>query len=292
MGQSLSSLTSRYLQWCQLRYRPATVALYTHYLGRFAEKIGDIDADTIQRLDLECWSVKKHPLEVIRSFFRWSYSSGLTMADPSKGLKVPKSGRRTRILTRRERVVLRRLAGPELRALLVLLEETAARPHEARALTWDHLQALPGRDPAPTAGHDGNTFFQLSRFKGQTRRSDPNFQRIIPVSPRLGRLLRRRHRQVGRCGIHGCIFHSPLRSHWSKEGLRMAFRRLVDRAAQVGHVERRGLCPYVYRHTKATELANKGINVRILADVLGHASLDLLSWYVHPRIEDLCRALQ
>lgn len=103
------------------------------------------------------------------------------------------------------------------------------------------------------------------------------------MSPRLWKLLCRLGRGLGE--LRGPILRSTSGRAWSANAYRCAFRRLRER---LHNVDRSGLVPYLYRHTKATELARGGVNARLLADFLGHASLDLLSWYVHPSEADLC----
>jgi len=280
----LSSVVGEFLCWSRMRFAPATVELQAHYLQRFVEHVGQISIDHVTRLHVENFSVRKHPLEVVKHFLTWCVEvAELLPKNPALKVAVPKSGRRSRILTPIERARIRRAAGPELRALLVVMEETAARPAEARALTWQSLRGLDVaalRSSSPLARP---AYFELSKYKGMTRRTNPNYKRLLPVSPRLWKLLCRLGRGLDE--LRGPILRSSTGRAWTANAYRCSFRRMRLRLTTVDQV---GLVGYLYRHTKATELARSGVNARLLADFLGHASLDLLSWYVHPSEADLC----
>lgn len=280
----LSSVVQDFLRWSAMRYAASTVELSRHYLTRFVEHVGDVPIADVRRLHVETFSVRKHPLEVVKQFFRWCAEVAEVLPkSPAVKVLVPKSGRRSRILTPIERARIRRAAGPELRALLIVMEETAARPAEARALTW---QTLRGLDVAALRSSSPLTmpaYFELSKYKGMTRRTNPNYKRLLPVSPRLWKLLCRLGRGLGE--LRGPILRSSSGQAWTANAYRCSFRRMRQRLVNVDLV---GLVGYTFRHTKATELARGGVNARLLADFLGHASMDLLSWYVHPSEADLC----
>lgn len=280
----LSSVVEKFLRWSAMRFAPATVELHKLYLGRFLEHVGDVPIADVRRLHVESFSVRKHPLEVVKQFLRWCAEVAEVLPrSPAQKVIVPKSGRRSRILTPLERARIRRAAGPELRALLLVLEETAARPAEVRALTWQTLRGLDVAALRSASPLTRPAYFELANYKGMTRRRNPNFKRLLPVSPRLWKLLCRLGRGLGE--LRGPILRSSSGRAWTANAYRCSFRRMRLRLVDV---ETAGLVGYLYRHTKATELARSGVNARLLADFLGHASLDLLSWYVHPSEADLC----
>ncbi len=285
-----AALVARFLAWATPRRRPATLKLYRLYLGRFAAQVGDVAVAAITIIDVETFAVAKNPLEIVRRLFRWAVATKLLAVSPCEGMAIPKSGRRDRILSRRERVIFRRLACPELRALLLFLEETAARPIESRSIEWEDLR---GTLPPALRGlesQDDPLFFELSAYKARLRRKNPHFKRVLPISARLARLLRRLRDRPGTPPT-GPVFKSQRMDRWTANALRCAFRRLRERARGEAGVKVTGVVPYSYRHTLATQLALAGVNARLLADFLGHAGLELLSWYVHPSTVDLCRVV-
>jgi site-specific recombinase XerD len=88
------------------------------------------------------------------------------------------------------------------------------------------------------------------------------------------------------------IFYSSGGGQWSANSFRMAFRRAIAKASEKYGLNLEGVCPYLFRHSKATDLAVRGLNGKLLADFLGHTSCELLDWYVHSEIGDLCKFLK
>jgi len=290
-NRTVRSLVNTFLAWASQRLRPSTVNLYRHYLEQFAGVFGERPIDQVQRLDVETFAQRKHPLEVIRRFFRWCVvNAQAAELSPCEGIEVPRSGRRSRILSRLERVRLRRRAGVRLRALVVALEETACRPLEARQLAWEQLRTVGGVPLTRKVLEGGSAYFELVKYKGQSRRRDKTERRFIAISPRLGRLLWRMRSRLR--NVTGSVFTSPSGRAWTANALRCAWRRLVTAVARIAAVDLVGLVPYLYRHTKATELAAQGTHGRLLADFLGHSGLEMQSVYVHLKPADLCQVLR
>src|SRR5690242_3589220 len=110
MGElTLSFCICRFLEWAKLRFQPATVSFYRHYLGRFSQKFPGRNIADIGTIDIETWSVKRHPLLCVKRFLRWCVERAKFAAvDPSRGVELPRGGRRSRTLQRGECVRLRR----------------------------------------------------------------------------------------------------------------------------------------------------------------------------------------
>ncbi len=73
------------------------------------------------------------------------------------------------------------------------------------------------------------------------------------------------------------------------EGLRPHHVRSVVRLAFAHcHIDYTGT--HVLRHTWATTVHRRGIDLKLLADVLGHRSLNTTSRYAHVNLEELRQA--
>lgn len=285
-ARSLAQCVAAFLSWMEGRFRPGTIAFYRLYLERFAERLGDPPIDQVSRLDVESWSAKRNNLLCVCRFFRWAYEvAELVPRNPAAKVKVPRNGFRSRVLTRAERVIVRRNAHKSLRMASLAMEQTGCRPQELRSLTWEMIFPKPG--PAAIAGNlgDGHHYFRLEDYKAKDRRREQWMPRVIPITPRLGRLLMRL-----RCRVEsptGVIFRSVTGRAWTPNGFRCAWRRLRLRLSALRLVDVNGLVPYLYRHTAATDLARSGISAHLLKEWMGHAKVETTARYCHFSIVDL-----
>ena len=286
MSLSLHEAIHQFLKWMDCRRSPKTINLYKFYLERFSDQVGVIPLDQIRRIHLENFSSKRNPLQILKLFFRWCLEVGeFIPISPAAKISVPKSGHRTRLLTRLEKISLLRAARGNFRESLLFLAKTGCRPGEMFSLKWENLLGPGGYTMSIEELRNGNCFFALTDFKGRARRKKESALRIIPTGKRLGRLLARL--KVKTQGCEGIIFKNSSGKAWSKSSFRSAFRRAAGRMERKYNIQSRGIVPYHFRHARATELARKGVNPVILAAYLGHAGTDLLGWYVHPQTSDL-----
>lgn len=234
------------------------------------------------------FSTKKHPLEILRIFFRWCTEvAGYLGSNPAGKVVVPKSGHRILTITREEKVSIRKMTKCPTRQAILFLELTGCRPGEMRSLTWGQLQNVNNTFPTDEELTGGESFFLLTEFKGRKRRQHQAAVRIIPVCKRLGRMLLRM--KCTRQNQEGVVFLNTLGKPWTISALRLVFRRARDRFPGKSKSRLQGLVAYTLRHTRATELARKGVSDSLLAAYLGHAGTDLVSWYVHPQTVDLIK---
>jgi site-specific recombinase XerD len=56
-------------------------------------------------------------------------------------------------------------------------------------------------------------------------------------------------------------------------------------------IDLKGYVPYTFRHSRASEWAANGMSAPLIAELLGHASMDLLKVYCHPTVTDLAKAV-
>lgn len=287
----LKDCVSRFIAWAKLRFAPGTVSFYQIYLDRFSAEFAGRTIGSITRLDVETWSASRNPLVSVKRFFRWAHCHGeLIATNPCQAIKVPAVRRRSRTLERSERVQLRRRSSPALRAFLLAVEESGGRPHEWRGAVWENVHLGGGGVWTWADLEAGKCLLRLNAYKGQQRRDNPYVPRIIPISARLGRLLSRLGRKLEL--LTGAILRASRGEAWTPNGLRCSFRRVRAGFEGGRNKAHERVVIYSYRHTKATDLARKGVNGRILADFLGHASLDLLGWYVHPTEADMSKLVE
>lgn len=287
----LSACIDRFLAWAELNLAPATVYGYRLYLRRFVVWAGNLRVDRLSPALLQTWSRKFHPVQAVQRLAGWLHRVERSIAvNPLAGMRKMATGKRRRVLTRIEQIQLLHAADRVFRAFLVALRETFARPQEMRVVRWVDVRQAGGELADAAAIAEGRAFFELDSGKGFERRADQSRERIIPISPRLGRLLLRLMRR--RRSPNLTIFRNRLRRPWTANAVRCRMRRL---RLEVGiKSDRRGerVVAYSLRHTGATACAKAGLRDWTLAEVLGHASTRTTARYVHLQAADVVDAMQ
>jgi site-specific recombinase XerD len=203
----------------------------------------------------------------LRCYFAWSLRQGRLDSDPARSLRAPSGGGR----------LPRVLSGGEIGALLDLPVGSAV---DQRDLAVLELLYAAGLRVSELCGLDrrgvdlpGRTVTVLG--KGGKERQVPIHQRCADA---LGAWL-----QDGR--HHLTTAESPAEAVFlNRRGVRLGprdVRRLLDsRAASPTH-------PHALRHTFATHLLNGGADLRVVQELLGHASLGTTQIYTHVSKERL-----
>lgn len=287
---TLQSLRDQFLEWVTRARSPKTARLYRHYLGRFLAAVGDMPVSKLRPLHLLGWGRTWHEVQAVQRMMAWAVADAeLIERNPFARVKLPRIGQRRRILDRKTMARLLRRAGVEMRLLLITLRETLARPQEARALRWEWIAHASHDASTEAALVDGKAVFLIEEYKSRDRRHDSDAPRIIPISPRLGRLLARL--MLRRDHAAGEILLNTRRLPWTKNSLRLAFRRLRRRCGIVADHRGENVVSYTFRHTLATWATAAGVRDRLLADLLGHSSTRTTRRYQHLETEHLQHAL-
>ena len=253
-----------------------THAYYLHHLSNWSAEFGDRDVSLVKPVDLMLWGTSWHAVQAVKRLFRWAEDAGVIVASPVARVRKPPSGRRTRVLDLREQLRALRRANRCFRDFLLAMRESIARPQEIRELRWTELVQLPS----------GMLYACQAEFKGRRRRTNPNATRIIPISPRLQRLLERLRRR--RSAPEGHIFLNTRGLPWTGNAVRIAMATLRIGAKLEAGGER--VVCYTWRHTAATAATIRGLPDRVLADLMGHTTTRTTARYQHLKAEDLVRA--
>jgi integrase/recombinase XerD len=236
----------------------------------------------------------------VRGLHAFAAAEGLAPADPARQVRPPAPPRR---LPRAMPVadVERLLAaagagdGPRPlrdRALLELLYATGARISEATALDVDDLElaerpsppAEPGGDaclPAPPALPPLPATVRLSG-KGQK-------QRIVPVGSYARQalehyLVRARPSLAAatrRASASPAVFLNARGGRLTRQGAWGALRAAAERAGIAD------VSPHTLRHSFATHLLDGGADVRVVQELLGHASVTTTQVYTLVTVDKL-----
>lgn len=216
----------------------------------------------------------------VRGLHRFLVREGIELSDASDRLTPPKTPQRLpKALTIDQIAALLDAAGPAPgtatetdairlrdRALLELLYATGARVSELMQLDVDDIA--------------GDTELLRVRGKGQK-------ERIVPVGSyaraAVDAYLARSRPELSRRG-HATprLFLGARGAPLSRQGAWLIIQAAAERAGLQAHVS-----PHTFRHSFATHLLQGGADVRVVQELLGHASVATTQIYTHVTVDAL-----
>jgi len=217
-------------------------------------------------------------MSAVRGWHRFAASEGATSGDAAAAVRPPKLGRRLpkalsvaqvqRLLDVSDRTTV---TGLRDAALLELLYGTGARVSEVTALDVDDATSALGD---PEAG---------LRLFGKGRK-----ERVVPLGSYARAaleawLVRGRPQWAGRAAVATPAL--LLNSRGARLGRQSAWAVLQATAAAAGLTEHVG--PHTLRHSFATHLLEGGADVRVVQELLGHASVTTTQLYTLVTVDHL-----
>ena len=255
---------------------PSTLRWYQDNLKHLSG-LREYPADALRTHHLVAVDFTNAFVRVLKRVYKWGVEEDLIPKDPFAKLTIPPCGRRERVLTRSELRRLYLVAPRAFRRLLFVQMGTIARPGEIRQLVWGQIDWQ-------------NRVIILDKFKGQKRRADKLRARPIPLTRSVLRLLRNLHRKSPDQSPTGRVFRSPRYGKpWTPNGVRCAMRTARKRAGLDGGGER--VVCYHLRHTGATNAIRAGVELKLVAEVMGHARSTTTERYVHLNTSDVVSAI-
>jgi integrase/recombinase XerD len=255
-------------------------AMIDNYAARLREGIAAPDGDGWIEVPLANASVARAVIAV-RSLHRFGAAEGLTADDPARSVRPPKPPRRLPKALSLEQVQAM-LAVPAtdtevgLRdaALLELLYGTGIRISEAVNLDIDEVDRL-ARAPAdqPASG---------LRVLGKGDK-----ERIVPVGSYARKaldayLVRGRPMLVAAGRGTPALFVNSRGDRLSRQSAWAVLRSVAEKAGITAEVS-----PHSLRHSYATHLLDGGADIRVVQELLGHASVTTTQIYTLVTIEHL-----
>lgn len=303
LAQLVTSFFTRHLA-AERDASPHTIASYRDTFRLFLKYLEESTQRRVSRLSLEDFSpeaildflenleqrrgnsvsTRNARLAAIRSFFSYSVTQDAAVAAlAQRVLAIPfkkAPGLLLGYLTEEELRAI--LDGPDRSTpngrrdylILALLYDTGARAQELLDLrpTDFRLDRLP-----------------LVRITGKGRK-----QRIVPLLPATAKLVRNHLEETERLPTDP---DSLIRNYRGEKMTRSGVSFLVDKyrrraAVQLPKLQRKGISPHTFRHTKAMHLLQAGVSPVTIKDILGHAHLKTLEVYVQADLEMKRRALE
>ena len=209
-------------------------------------------------------------VSAIRGFYRFLVREGITPTNPARGVASPRRPRKLpQVLPEDEVAAL--LESPQGTAALAVRDRAFLELLYASGLRVSELTALSLADLDLERG--------LVRVLGKRSK-----ERIVPFGKAAREALRRwieDARPALSAGPDGASGRAALFLNY--RGGRLSQRsiaRRLDRAVLASGLSRR-VHPHVLRHCFATHLLGNGADLRVIQDLLGHASLSTTQRYTH-----------
>lgn len=214
-------------------------------------------------------------LSAIRSFLTYLHRQGIIQTNPARLVHTPRQAeRQPEVLSESEVAVILEtpprdsILGLRDRAILELLYAAGVRVGELVRLDLDDC-ALEQR---------------LLKVRGKGRRErivpfgEPAYRALQDYLAVRGRLLRR----AAASPEPGALFLNHRGGRLSARSVQRLLSKYVRQAASGLHVH-----PHVFRHSFATHLLNRGADLRVIQELLGHSRLSTTQRYTHLAWEDL-----
>ncbi len=214
-------------------------------------------------------------LAAVRSFHRFCAEEGLLDSDPSDDVSSP----------RVPQGIPKALSEAEVERLLDAVPGEGPRPQRDRAILETlyggglRISELVGLDLGDLDLHSG-----LLRVLGKGSK-----ERVVPVGRKAGATLRgvpRRRSARARPGPRrvdrSALFLNARGGRLTRQGAWLIVRGAGDRAGLRGR-----LYPHVLRHSCATHMLDHGADIRVVQELLGHASLSTTQVYTQVSPERL-----
>lgn len=266
-------------------YSSNTVIAYAHDIQtfvRFAEDIcddkGDLDLSSITHLEIRAYLANLQKkgysrrtiarrIAAIRGFFSYLCRKGILSRNPAESIKIPREGRKIPPFLREDEVVSLLQCPPKDtpfgirdRAILEVLYAAGLRVGELVGLNLDSI--------------DLSTDFVRVRGKGAK-------ERIVPIGIKAVEALKT-YLEYGRPKL-ASQGEDSLALFLNCNGTRLSKRAIeimVDKYIEKASIDK-NISPHALRHSFATHLLDRGADLRVVQELLGHATVSTTQIYTH-----------
>ena len=266
--QTYAGLLGRFVAWAQSRgltdWRAVELSHLTAFLQHERERpLTGAPPENARRLSSESVYLQ---IAALRAFFRFAETEKLLPANVAEHLSLPRRWQR----------VPKALTADEIEKLLQ--PPAVATP-----------SALCDQAILELAYASGLRVSELCRARLEQLQLDAGFinvigkgnkERVVPVGRKAGEALRH-YLSAGRPELvsprsPGAVFLTQRGTAFARETLWLRIKRRVKQAG-IG----RNVTPHMLRHSFATHLLEHGADLRVIQELLGHASINTTEVYTH-----------
>ena len=292
-GQMID-IQKKYLTWLKIERNasPHTVTSYQRDLEDFISFLSEYDAlsvsdaNRISRFSIRAWmgtlsdkgltkSSIARKVSTLRSFFKFAFSRGYIKDNPAALVQIPK----------KEKILPKSLITDDIEAMFEALGSETVWDIQSRAIlelfyaTGIRLSELIGLNVRDIDFHQSQI-----RVMGKGAK-----ERIIPFNEKAAAALKAWLEARPQLIFQKMTKIDSGAVFLTKKGKRIypvAVQRLVKQCIEKVS-EASKTSPHVLRHSFATHLLNKGADIRIIKELMGHANLTATQVYTSTSVERL-----
>ena len=267
----IKELAVRHLEWVKNNRAHKTFVTRQHYACLFLDFIGDRMVFEITYTDLDafyayCRSKHSrdthggaHALRELKTFFRWGEEFGICDVPVKRFPVAKKRPPRTKNLSGDELAKLVDAAKPDMADLVRFAVATGLRPRELRGLKGSHIQTA-----------NGTTGIRIEEHKTDSS-ARTYVARSLPLTPEAAEIV---NRQMRRHPKSEFIFLNGNEGLYTCDTLRRRMERVSKRAG----LDKK--TPYSCRHSFGTILGANGVNLAVIAQLMGHSDIHTTTRYI------------
>jgi site-specific recombinase XerD len=286
---SIAEVISAYMQYLETeRRKPKTLVKYRGIVKRLSQVAEDNDKSAVNQITISFLDKYRHARVtagvsaktiynetiVIRQLVNFAKTRGLMSGDPLAGLKLSEPKPTPQPCFTRDEVeqILRASQEPQ-QSIYTVLADTGARIGEIKWLTWEDVD------------FKRNVLHIRSKDDWTPKTGD---QRAIPMTDRVGKLLRSRQRK------HRWVFTAapsnmyPQGDHQiSERRLLRSLKRLLKCLNIKGHL-------HTFRHAFISHALSTGVPEAVVRSIVGHVDEKIIRLYTHiadQRLQEAVRNL-
>jgi len=268
MGQTVSTLFEKYLDYYRIHRSPKThydirsvyrCHISPHLGSRITDKIGSDEILLYKKIRQAGGgsnnSINKE-LSYFSGFLKWAAREKYITPRDLYIEKLKYERPLPTVLSFDEVMAILKAADPFYRTFILCLYSLGLRLREARLLKWENIDFQ-------------NDSVKVLQKGGRMKR--------LPMGP----LLRGHFLTIPRYPNVPYVFWNE-----KKQTPLLDPRKAIQRAVKKAGITKR-VTPHVFRHSMATQLVGNRVNLRVVQEILGHASIETTEFYTHVALEHL-----
>ena len=264
-NSTITQLSQMFFEYCELHLAKTTARdIRQCFKNHILPILGNVRANIITLTHFHNYKKKRHEengtnrsitkeIAYIGSFYKWGKKYGILTGLPFRVERLPYKRPIPTVLSFEETTNLIKAATPDIyRVMLLTLYNLGIRLNEARNIKWENID-FENRTITVTG-------------KGNKERKLPYgiwlYEELQKLKPGTGYvfLSRRNNRPI------------------------QNIRKAIQRAKEKTGIKKR-IYPHLLRHSFATHLLDRGVNLRVIQGLLGHAQVQTTEFYTQVSTE-------